>query len=583
MSNVSYLHEWNPALCIQLKDEDNRIADFNRLLVKGFPSTEQLQRGGQFTATVHEGFVLQLVSYFLEQIKEGASHETLHTTFHKTSQYLRWCEKQNADAFTKSSIEGYMTHEKMRVMLGKIKQSTYSSTRSKLFILFTQYLALPSSYFDSVVVMSNNDSEPFEAYTRSDLNQLLPFLRKLFNQTYQQFMEHPDKHMNAPRNIPTMVFSYKGQNYQLHGAISKMMCTATYLLAYYTYTNTSELFKLKRPTAASTSVNETWYTMPAFKRRAFKTIQVEMGGHELLEIPKYSMTFFDKLIHTSRLISNDENALLLQTVVNKKTQPIKAVTLQDSLLKWVDKHFNFLDQTGRRLRPTISRFRETGSQLTTYHQGDMTNDIMLNNTPNTRKKHYTKGNKHANNGMLQDAMSIRQEQIKKGISPKLAQESLGIKVLVIEAEYKIHIPKISRTANGSSCANPFGEQSKKYTKKAQAQRLLKEGEKLACADLLKCFGCPEQVIVQSVNDIWCLLSFKVSIEESLYLHLDAQHYHQNFETVVTFINTNILPYLNKSILKQAETKLDDEGNHPLWCDSESILGLIPHTNRKEQQ
>ncbi len=38
------------------------------------------------------------------------------------------------------------------------------------------------------------------------------------------------------------------------------------------------------------STGEIWYTMPAFKRRAFKTIQIEIGEHEL-EIPKYAMTF----------------------------------------------------------------------------------------------------------------------------------------------------------------------------------------------------------------------------------------------------------------------------------------------------
>ncbi|SON51132.1 hypothetical protein [Vibrio tapetis] len=583
MSSVSYLSGWNPELCIQLEDEDRRLADFNRLLVKGFPSTKQLKRGGQFKTVEHEDFVLLLVECFHEKLKEGISHDSLHTTFHKTSQYLRWCEKEDAEAFTKSSIEGYMAHEKMRAMLGEIKQSPYGSTRSKLLVTFTEYLALPSHYFDSVVVLSNNDSEPFEAYTRSDLNQLLPFLRQLFNQTYQQFVVEPDKHLNAPVRIPAMTFSYKGQSYQIYGGISKMMCAATYLLAYYTYTNTGELFKLKRPTAASTSISEIWYTMPAFRRRAFKSIQVEMGGHGLIDVPKYSISFFDKLLHASTLISSDENALLLQTVVNKKPQRIKTVTLQDSLLKWIEKYFNFRDQTKRRLRPMISRFRETGSQLTAYHQGEMTNDIMLNNTPNTRKQHYSQGNKHINNGMLQDVMVIRQEQIKSGVSPKIAQENLGIEMLVIESEYKVNIPDLSRTASGSSCANPFGEQSKMYTKKAQKQRLLKEGERLACADLLKCFGCKEQVIVQSVNDIWCLLSFKASIEESLYLHLDTHHYHKNFETVVTFINTNILPKLKKSILKQAETKLDDKGYHPLWDDSKSILGLIPNSTNKGPQ
>lgn len=227
------------------------------------------------------------------------------------------------------------------------------------------------------------------------------------------------------------------------------------------------------------------------------------------------------------------------------------------------------------MRPVISRFRETGSQLTAYHQGEIVNSIMLDNTPNTRKRHYSAGNKQANKGMIQDTMSIRQEQIQSGVSTKQARENLDIDVLVIEEENKINFPDLSRTPNGGRCSDPFGEKSKKYTKKAQTQGLASAGERLACADLLECFGCSDQVIVQSVSDIWCLLSFKACIEDSLYLHLDANHYRQNFEDVVQFIEQKILPSINSRILKQAETKLDDYGPHPAWDDSESVLELIP--------
>nr|MBF4308087.1 hypothetical protein [Vibrio anguillarum] len=252
-----------------------------------------------------------------------------------------------------------------------------------------------------------------------------------------------------------------------------------------------------------------------------------------------------------------------------------SATLNDFLRHWVEKHFTFTGQTGRRLRPVISRFRETGAQITAYHQGEMMNDIMLGNTPNTRKKSYSEGNRITNDGMMQDAMSIREEEIKRGVNTKQAQTNLGIDVLVIEEENKINLPDLSRTPNGGSCATPFGEKSEKYTKKALKQGLLREGEKLACADLLGCFGCPSQVIVQSLSDIWCLLSFKACIEESLYLHLDASHYRQNFENIVTFIDENILPSIDKKLLKQAENKLDDEGYHPNWDDADSVLGLIP--------
>jgi hypothetical protein len=467
-----------------------------------------------------------------------------------------------------------MEHLQTRVMLGELKRGTYKVRRGNMVTLLTRYLDLPHHYFNNVVIMDSSDREPFEGYTRSDLNQLLPFLRRLFNQTYSQFIKNPEAHIQAHKNTPTMIFEWQGREYKLCGGIAKMMCAATYLLAYYTYANTSSLLQLRQPRNASISTGEVWYTMPAFKRRAFKTIQIEIGEHEL-EIPKYAMTFFDKLLKASRIISNDEQATLLQTISQKKIQPLQSSTLQAFLKRWVEKNFTFTDQTGRRLRPNICRFRETGSQLTAYHQGEMVNDLMLNNTPSTRRRHYSEGNKLANNGMMQDTILIREEQVKSSVSSKQAQENLGIEVLVIEEENKINLPNLSRTSNGGSCASPFGEKSQKYTKKAQTQGLAKEGERLACADLLGCFGCPDQVIVQSVSDIWCLLSFKACIEESLFLHLDASHYKKNFEDIVKFIEQKIRPSINQKILRKAEAKLDDDGLHPAWSDNESILSLIP--------
>lgn len=573
-NKVSHLHSWDSELYFQLNTEDNNAVDFNRFLVKHFPATKKLQQGGQFEDADRQGFVHQIKARFSEKIEEGDSHATLYRHYQRSSQYLRWCDLNNAIAFTQDSLEGYMSHLHTRVMQGIMKRSAYKQQRSVLSVLFHDYLDLPSSYFNAITVLYNSDTESYEAYTRSDLNQLLPFLRSLFKQTYHQFIESPETHIKANKNKSTMTFEWKGQTYNLCGGITKMMCAGTYLLSYYTYANTSDLFQLSQPRNASTSAGETWYTMPAFKRRAFKTIQVEMGEHEL-NIPKYAMRFFDHLLNASRVISTDESATLLQTVIAQKATPMKSVTLSDFLRYWVEKHFTFTDQTGRRLRPVISRFRETGAQITAYHQGDMMNDIMLGNTPNTRKKSYSEGNRITNNGMMQDAMSIREEEIKRGVNTKQAQTNLGIDVLVIEEENKINLPDLSRTPNGGSCATPFGEKSEKYTKKALKQGLLKEGEKLACADLLGCFGCPSQVIVQSLSDIWCLLSFKTCIEESLYLHLDASHYRQNFENIVTFIDENILPSIDRKLLKQAENKLDDEGYHPNWDDADSVLGLIP--------
>ncbi|EGR3147166.1 hypothetical protein D5E86_22025 [Vibrio parahaemolyticus] len=571
--NVSYLHGWDSKLCFQLDTQSNNLVDFNRFLVKHFPATNKLQQGGQFEDANRKSFVNQIKTCFAEKIEEGVSHNTLISHYMLWSQYLRWCDQNNATAFTQKSLEGYMSHLHTRVMQGTLKSSTYQQNFSCYRVLFRDYLDLPSNYFNSVVVINKNDSESFEAYTRSDLNQLLPFLRSLFRQTYFQFIASPETHINTNKGRPTMTFKWKGQVYKLFGGISKMMSAATYLLSYYTYANTSDLLQLPQPNSASTSTEEVWHTMPAFKRRAFKTIQIEMGEHTL-EIPKYAMQFFDNLLNASRLISTDKNATLLQTVTQRQSTPMNKFVLQNFLNLWVEKHFTFVDQTGRRLRPMVSRFRETGAQLTAYHQGEMVNDIMLGNTLNTRQRHYSEGSRIANNGMMQDAMSIREEEIKAGVNAKEAQANLNINVLVIEEENKINLPNLSRTPNGASCATPFGERSERYTKKAFKQGLLNEGEKLSCADLLSCFGCPSQVIVQSLPDIWCLLSFKACIEESLYMHLDAHHYRQNFEKVVAFIDEKILPNISQKLLKQVETKLDNEGYHPLWSDANSVQGML---------
>lgn len=573
MSKVTYLSGWQPSLCIQLDTDNNNKADFNRFLVKHFPTTTQLQQGEQFEDADREGVILQLKQSFVKEIEEGGSHYTLHSVFSTASLYLRWCDKQSVNAFTQCSIEGYMSHHNDRVMLGLMKSSTYARIRGEMSILFIKYLDLSHHYFDNVVVRDNSDTEPYEAYTRSDLNQLLPFLRQIFKQTHKQFMTCPEKHFNAYKNVPTMAFHWQGEQYPLYGGISKMMCAGTFLLAYYTHSNTGNLLQLRHPDNASTTLGEVWYTMPAFKRRAFKTIQVEMCGHEL-DIPKYALDFFYKLREASMLIDAGEHTPLLQTVIANKVQPIKAITLR-SFADWIEAHFSFTDQTGRLLRPMISRFRETGAQITAYYQGDMANDIMLNNTPNTRKKSYSEGNKIANNGMMQDAMAIREEQVKSKVTTPQARQNLAIDVLVIEQENSIKLPNLSRTSSGSSCNNPFGEKSEKYTKQARRHGLAKEGERLACADLLACFGCPEQVIVQSVADIWCLLSFKTCIEESLYLHLDASHYRNNFESIISFIDQKILPNLHARVLKQAEARLNDDGLHPAWDETGSILNLIP--------
>ncbi|MCS6159816.1 hypothetical protein [Shewanella baltica] len=567
MSNFHNLYNWQESLYFKLNNTKN--CDLNRLLHLHCPSTKALKANKNHAFAQRETLIIRFQEYFNRTLSEGGSQAQLLNLFYSAQIYLKWVDKYQEEAFTKTSVEQYCKHLVIRARRKEIKNTSFSKTRAHLVSLF-QALELPLQWFHDVPSLPKNDAEPFEAYSRTDLKQLLPLLRALFKQTSEQFLTEPEKYMRAHKNTSTMSFHYKNHIYQLRCAVSKMIAAATYLLAFYTYANSSVLFSLTRPQRITVPIQEIWYTMPAFKRRAFKIVQLEIGAHDMY-IPKYAMSFFDRLLEVSIAIDSSDDSLLLQTCHSNQISPIDQPMLSAFSRKWLSKNFKLMDERNRDLRPVISRFRKTGSQLSIYHQGNIAQGILLDSAPNVLNKHYATGNKLNNQGMTQDVALIRQEQAISKSSAKSAQKALNIDILTVEEALRINIP-LNSSANGGRCNNPFGEKSKSFSHKAK-RHLLNEGERLACADLIKCFGCPHQVIVQSVEDIWCLLSFKECIEESLYMHLDAYHYKSNFKEIVDFIENNILPKISKQIMKQVEIQFDEIGRHPLWQEAGSVRPL----------
>ncbi|WMO15700.1 hypothetical protein [Pseudoalteromonas piscicida] len=558
---------WDNKLYFRLNP--SRACDLNRLFYFDCPGSSKIKKNTNNHPFVFERVdkVKELGLHFSRIIDEGGSTSQLYNLFYAAVDYFKWVDSNNHLSFSILSVEKYCEFKLRRALSREIKNTTFSKIRSHLSSLFS-LLDLSTECFKHVPSLPKNDGEPFEAYSRSDLNKLLPILRAIFKQTSKQFLSNPKFYIKAHASTYTMSFAYKGRTYKLRSGITKMMIAATYLLSFYTFANSSSLLSLTRPNTAKFENNEAWYSMPTFKRRAFKVIHIEIAEHDLL-IPKYSISFFNTLLEVSKLINNTDNSLLIQTCTEEAVRPLAHYDLTNFNKSYLRKHFNLTDDRNRELRPQISRFRKTGSELAFRFQGAIGQGELLNNTPNVRNKHYSTGNKHENLSMLQEIASIREQQAKTRGTAQSAQKDLNIKVLSIDDYYKIDIP-LSKTAHGGMCQDPFGKRSEKFTKKASNTNSAL-GEKIACADLLNCFGCEHQVIIQSVDDIWCLFSFKSCLEESIFFHLDEQHFNQNFTEVIQYIEINIIPNLDKSIVKQAEMKLDELGRHPLWQDANSMM------------
>lgn len=570
-NNLIQLHDWQPELMMEMKDQHGRLYrwDFNRVRYRHFPVTKKIKQGTEILADRNA-----LAFAIMNSMKiDHRAVSTRDGLFYQLKEYIQWCDKHYCSTFNGESVQNYCMSIYMQLLKGQIKKSTYKQIRTQVTTL-CRFLDHPMTWFDELPVVNCDDTESFEAYSQSDLKQLLPLLRAIFKQLSVQFLDNPDLHLKSKKHSPTMNFRWKGQSFPIRTGLTRLMVAATYLLAYYTFCNTSTLLQLKRPSIASQPLGDVWYSMPAFKRRAFKTLTVEIGDHKL-NIPKYCLDFFDTLLKVSQAVDRQPEALLLQTVVNGHHKTITPYHFRDFNVSILRKWFALVDSRGRELRPVISRFRETGSLMTQLRLGDIAAAELLDNTPSTIRRHYSTGNHHDNNAMMQETIAIRVHQAKHKVSLSVAKsqvmETLNIQVLTYE-EWLTQTLPTSVSAHGSHCKQPFLEQSEAFSRRAQRHHL-SDGERLACAELLKCFGCEHQVIVQSTEDIWCLLSFKEALEESRYFHLDSHHFHKNFGEVIHFIEKRILPNIKRPILLQAQDKLMIEGRHTLWKDITSVILL----------
>lgn len=554
-------------LVLRLKPANSKeiCADFNRLRYDACPSTEKIRCSNAVEHAQRDEIIISMKPYFVQSDK---SHSTLETLFKCVIAHFKFSDKNKLAVLSKRAITHQLTYELNRYQRGEIKSSLYLALLSNFSSVLT-LLELESQWLREIPRVYRDDTESYESYSREELKIILPPLRSMFSQFSTQFLSDPEKHMEAHKNTASMAFVWKGKTYSICGGISKMMASAAFLLSYYTWSNTSVIFQLKRPKKVSYDLSKTWYVMPAFKRRAFKTISVEISADHTLEIPKYSFEFFNKLLTISQKLDSSPNALLFQKVIANKKSQLSSATLT-SFNQFTRKTLWLRNINGEVIPYQISRFRETGAQTFMVNNDSHAASLLLDNQPNTIKKHYSKGNTVENRSMLQDSTSILETQSrnKSTVKDAIAIRKLDIKSDTLTLEKKLS--DISRTANGTYCNDTLGAKAKTFTKRAESHKLLHEGEKLACADLLKCFSCKHQVIIESEYDIWCLLSFKECIEESIPAHLNAQHYANNFESILVAIRKIIIKVSNKT-LRKAEQRLQLQGRHPLWQD----LFLLP--------
>jgi hypothetical protein len=554
-------------LSVKVGVERTTNLDFNRFRYLGAPKVRQIRTENVVLAN-REKEVLKWFNAF--QNANEYSDVTLHGYFSDLTFYIKLTDDANLAANSKQGVELLEITLVEHVRLGKHSVGWARKLLSGIRTTFQLFGWDVINAFSAYPIFKR-EVIPTPAYSDNEIKIILKLLNSLFSQLYGQIINDLTSHITISGSKKTGTLSYDGINITVAGVITKCFCLGYFLMSYYTWANSSCLLKLNRPQQKDTE-NGKWFSQSVEKKRAGKFVTIELGDNNSTIIPKHGLHFIERLLKLSVLVAPDDNRIF-SACIGGTIRPLEA-NLLTQFTNWTIKSFNLMADNGWPLRLQAQRFRVTGSNRYLSVTGDQVGTaLLLNNTPDVVRTHYSSGNEHENNMQLQ-AISRVLEGITKCESVDDAitysKNKMGIEVLPYEAFINkyIGIKKPEKVIIGTGCKDPFSEQSQRYNRKHNHSSQVNSS--LACADILKCFECENQVIIEEVDDIWCLLSFKEALKDAQYDHLDGTQYRRNFSQTISNVDEACF-HVSPKIRRLAERKLSSEGRHPLWPEGHNLV------------
>ncbi|WP_444996703.1 hypothetical protein [Aliikangiella sp. IMCC44359] len=542
--------------------------DFSRFLYLGVPNSSDIKKSKSAGRDT-------LVKKWFERFDSNQEYtdQTKHGYIHDFVKYVRLIDSAQLYPESREAVELWEQHlvEKVRLSQMHVNSARKQLSSTKTIL---NMMECPIEEWFSKFGLFRSEINPTSSYSNSEIKLLIKILHSFFRQVSGQIIRSPALHKSATTTNKTATFKFGGKTVAVAAAITKCFSAGYFLLAYYTWANSSTLLKMTKPSEKDSTTGK-WHNQHVLKPRANKYVTVSLGDNGSYDVPKYALRFIEKLTELSHIVGNQSNHLLFQSRLNV-VAPLEAPHLR-VFTNWLLNHFNLLSDDGAPLRPQAKRFRASGSHRYIIATGNnLEASILLGNTPNVVSKHYSSGNESDNNQQLQAAL-FTLEGVVNCTDIEAAKErtkkEMNVEVLPYEeflSKYSNNFKKPQRTVLGTGCKDPYGKEADRYRRKINFSPKSLEVDHLACADILNCFFCSNQVFIEEIDDIWCLLSFKDSLEESRQDHIDNSQFIRNFSEILERVNQAIFR-LNTKSRRIAQKKLSSEGRHPLWPEGMNYI------------
>lgn len=559
---------------------NGEVARFQRLRYLGCPKANHR---GEIVNDRNELVLLNRDSFVTEMFEVFKSYDQKSTTgygrFSFLCNYVKyWDEKGEQVDFNEDKVIAFFSHRNSMVLLGKINKNTLVKEKQHLVSILGE---LGKEYIASQLPVIKNRrgaAKPTKAIADKGYGMVGIKLMEAYKKYVKCFFNGA-----PPETCPLFDMDFALKNGATEAQIRKSR-GATYvessifwtnsltrlaivIIAKWTGANLGPLTSLTKGDARSIKkASGDNYEFDSEKARAlYEKQQLGMG------FVKRTKEFIESWLIVSEKMAPGDDAPLFPMFNSKGDLETKF-----GIYKNPHKSINHKLKAMRLPEVTLRKLRSTRSSLTQRAFEDSFITAAANrNTVETTHAHYLEGVEQNHEMELATAFEV-QKALADGKAKKAAIDEFKAKIkdpfTNDEWKEKRKQATSNKLPNGARCTEPKGKVAKKSLRAIKSLNLDDDRE---CISFLACFDCSKHALVADVDDIWLMLSFLDSLNDTISRPAVNSFPSKTFKDVVDKTKHILVMMEQKS---PANFKLASDKHvekpHPLYEEETDLTDLL---------
>ncbi|MGC4127508.1 hypothetical protein [Enterobacter sp.] len=502
------------------------------------------------------------------------------TLFRYLNKFFYWQQDNHFEYGTAEGVEAYIRYMVNAIRTRSLSVNMASQQLSVINLFLLSSGQIKRKYEYEFIAKGTYQNALKDTYTRQELSEILRLLSCINDFLATTIHEHISSTAEGKRDFsirllaPLISIRFRNtgpgvntpREFVIPNVIECYFITSFFLFCYHTWGNTTQVLGLKRNDIHMD--NEGIDSGYIYKARASKYIRLTIGKSEFLSKRagyNWFLSFIalrdelvDYLVSAEQFPASDVLWLTGGIWRNRSLFSLGP----DNLTKFnTSSGFWAVLRAANPQLPTVmpSRLRKTAEQ---YADSRLNNGLITTEKAQHDWKTYRRNYAAGNPITARDNLSMALDTLlQKGVAAETFSERVRI---ADELGIDLHASAtedVSLLLNGLGCRSlePPSETEIQFMRKQQRFGRTPK----VCADYTNCVECPKSCIVESLESVWLLLSFKHAIEYGKPLFIGSFRAKEHYEILLMKIDLR-LRLVDENVLKKARAKLKRDGVAEVW-------------------